>query len=448
MKVLLISANTCTEPYPVYPLALTYLATALRNEFSDIEIAIYDVNIDKDLATFVFRFNPDFTGISIRNIDNVNLYNEKNFINDYKELVEAVRSSSKSIIVVGGAGFSIYPEKLFSYLNCDFGVTGEGEEAFCKLINAVNGKGDLSKIEGLVYLKDGEVKINPRRDYYKGISFDIDEKLSDFYWLNSGMMNVQTKRGCPYKCVYCSYPVIEGKQVRMLDPQSVVATIKRSVEKGLDYFFFTDSVFNMNPEYNRELARLIIKNSIKVKWGAYFRPAGTSFEDLELYKQSGLTHIEFGTESFSDPVLKKYGKEFNFKDILNYTQMCRELKIYNAHFLILGGYGETEETLEQTFERSKELPWTVFFPFVGMRIYPHTPLYKIALDESVIRPDDDLMESKYYLAKDVDLSMKKLKDQALATGRKWVFPDEDHSKILKKMKSRGKRGPLWEFLVG
>ena len=96
--------------------------------------------------------------------------------------------------------------------------------------------------------------------------------------------------------------------------------------------------------------------------------------------------------------------------------MCRELKIYNAHFLILGGYGETEETLEQTFERSKLLPWTVFFPFIGMRIYPHTPLYKIALNEGVITADDDLMESKYYLADGVDLSMKKLKDQAVATG--------------------------------
>ncbi len=447
MKVLLISANTCTEPYPVYPLALTYLATALRNEFNGIEIAVFDVNIDKDLAAFILRFNPDFTGISLRNIDNVNLYHEKNFINDYKKLVKIVRDNSKSVIVVGGAGFSIYPKKLFSYLDCDFGVTGEGEEAFCKLINAVDSIGNIAEIEGLVYLKDGEVKINPRTNYYKGISFDIDEKLSDFYWLNSGMMNVQTKRGCPYHCVYCSYPVIEGKKVRMLEPHNVVETIKRSVEKGLDYFFFTDSVFNMNPEYNRELAELIINNGIKVKWGAYFRPAGTSFEDLELYKKSGLTHIEFGTESFSDTVLKSYGKEFNFNDILNYTQMCRELKIYNAHFLILGGYGETEETLFETFERSKLLPWTVFFPFIGMRIYPHTPLYKIALDESVIRPDDDLMESKYYLADGVDLSMKKLKDQAVATGRKWVFPDEDHSKILKKMKSRGKRGPLWEFLV-
>jgi hypothetical protein len=120
------------EPYPVYPLALTYLATALRNEFSDVEISIYDMNIDgaTGLASFVSEIKPDFTGISLRNIDNVNLYHEKNFINDYRELVKAVRSSSKSVIVVGGAGFSIYPQKLFSYLDCDFGVSGEGEERF------------------------------------------------------------------------------------------------------------------------------------------------------------------------------------------------------------------------------------------------------------------------------------------------------------------------------
>lgn len=449
MKVLLISANTCSEPYPVYPLALTYLTTAIRNEFRDVEIAVYDVNIDAgiDLGAFILKFRPDFVGISLRNIDNVNLYHEKNFIRDYQLLVDTVRKNTDAVIIVGGAGFSIYPQKLFSYLKCDFGVYGEGESAMCELIRAISEKRDYSAIEGLVYSEGEDVKLNKRTKYFSGISFDIDEKLSNYYWLNSGMMNVQTKRGCPYRCVYCSYPVIEGNRVRMLDPESVVRTIEKSVEKGFDYFFFTDSVFNMNREYNRELAQLIIKKNIDVKWGAYFRPVGTSFEDLELYKRSGLTHIEFGTESFSDEVLEKYGKEFKFKDILDYTLMCRELKIYNAHFLILGGYGETEQTLAETFERSKELPWTVFFPFVGMRIYPNTPLYKIALNEKVITVDDDLMESKYYLAEDVDLSMDKLKAQAERTGRRWVFPDEDHSKILKKMKSRGKRGPLWEFLI-
>ncbi|HPS30146.1 MAG TPA: lipid biosynthesis B12-binding/radical SAM protein, partial [bacterium] len=446
MKFLLISANTCTEPYPVYPLALTYLSTALRNEFKDMEIVIYDVNIHggSDLGKFVSELRPDFTGISLRNIDNVNLYNGKNYINDYRELVKTVKNSSNSVVIAGGAGFSIYPEKLFAYLGCDLGVCGEGESTLVELVKALKNKSDLSGIEGLVHLHDGKVVVNKRTGYFKGISFDIDEKLSDFYWTGSGMMNIQTKRGCPYHCVYCSYPVIEGRTVRMLDPESVVTTIEKSVARGLDYFFFTDSVFNMNADYNRQLAELIIKRGISVKWGAYFRPAGTTFEDLELYKKSGLTHIEFGTESFSDKVLKSYGKEFSFQDIKNYTEMCRELKIYNAHFLILGGYGETEQTLAETFERSKELPWTVFFPFIGMRIYPHTPLYKICLNESVITADDDLMQSKYYLAKDVDLSNEKLKAAALATGRKWVFPDEDHSKILKKMKSRGKRGPLWE----
>ena len=449
MKFLLISANTCTEPYPVYPLALNYLSAALRNEFNGMEIAIYDVNIQgaEGLESFVSEFGPDFTGISLRNIDNVNLYNSKNFINDYKELVKTVKNSSGSVVIAGGAGFSIYPEKLFAYLGCDFGVCGEGESTLVELVKVLRSGGDVSKIEGLVHLHDGRVVVNKRTNYFNGISFELNDTLTDFYWKSSGMMNIQTKRGCPYRCVYCSYPVIEGKKVRMLDPVSVVDTVKRSVEKGFDYFFFTDSVFNMNPDYNRNFAELMIKSGVNVKWGAYFRPAGTTFEDLELYKRSGLTHIEFGTESFSDRVLKSYGKEFSFSDIKNYTEMCRELKIYNAHFLILGGYGETEDTLTETFERSKELPWTVFFPFIGMRIYPHTPLYKICLDEGVISPDDDLMQSKYYLAKGVALSNEKLKASALATGRRWVFPDEDHSAVLKRMKSRGRRGPLWEFLI-
>jgi radical SAM superfamily enzyme YgiQ (UPF0313 family) len=449
MKILLISANSCGEPYPVYPLALSYLSCAISKCFHDAEIKMYDVNIDKnsDLEDIVKSYKPDYIGISLRNIDNVNLYNQKNFIYDYRDMVQALKKITESTVIVGGAGFSIYPEKLFSFLGCDFAVVGEGENAICELIQALEAKKEYGSIEGLVFKGEKGVEINGRNNFFSGISFEMDERLSDFYWVNSGMMNVQTKRGCPYRCIYCSYPVIEGKTVRMLEPETVVSTIEKATGKGHDYFFFTDSVFNMKPEYNREFANLLIERNINVKWGAYFRPAGTSFEDLELFKESGLTHIEWGTESFSDPVLKSYGKEFNFNEIKEMTEMCHQLKIYNAHFLILGGYGETEETLKETFERSKLLPWTVFFPFIGMRIYPLTPLFDIAVKEGVINEHDDLMESKYYLSKGVDLTMEKLRALADSTGKRWVFPDEDHAPVLKRLKSRGKRGPLWEFLV-
>ncbi len=449
MKILLVSANSCGEPYPVYPLALSYLASAISNCFKDAEIKMYDVNIDKEkkLEDVVMSYKPDYIGISLRNIDNVNLYNRKNFIYDYREMVETVKKVSESIVIVGGAGFSIYPEKLFSFLGADFAVVGEGENAICELIEALEKNRDHKSIEGIVYKGENGVKVNKRKSFSPGISFEMDDRLSDFYWLNSGMMNVQTKRGCPYRCIYCSYPVIEGRTVRTLTPGNVVSTIEKAVAQGKDYFFFTDSVFNMNPEYNREFATMLIEKKINVKWGAYFRPAGTTFSDLELFKKSGLTHIEWGTESFSDPVLKRYGKEFSFNEIKDMTEMCQQLKIYNAHFLILGGYGETKETLKETFERSKLLPWTVFFPFIGMRIYPLTPLYDIAVKEGVISEDDDLMESEYYLSKEVDLSMENLKELADSTGKRWVFPDEDHAPVLKRLKSKGKRGPLWEFLV-
>ncbi len=449
MKILLISANRCEEPYPVYPLALSYLSSAISKKFKNVQIELYDVNVDKDadFAAFVSSFNPDYTGVSLRNIDNVNFYNKKNFIYGYREIIRALKKISNSTIIIGGSGFSIYPEDLFSFLECDFGIVGEGEDALCELLEVLEAKEDHRNIEGLVYNSKDGIKANIRRNFFSGISFEMDKRLSDFYWKNSGMMNIQTKRGCPYRCIYCSYPVIEGRSVRILEPETVVSTIERSVERGHDYFFFTDSVFNLDPEYNRKIAQLLISRNISVKWGAYFRPAGTSFEDFELFKKSGLTHIEWGTESFSDKVLKSYGKEFSFKEIKEMTDICYKLKIYNAHFLILGGYGETEDTLKETFERSKELPWTVFFPFIGMRIYPRTSLREIAVAEGVISYNDDLMDSKHYLSQNVDLSKERLLELAKSTGKRWVFPEEDHTSVLKRLKNKGKRGPLWEFLV-
>jgi len=119
--------------------------------------------------------------------------------------------------------------------------------------------------------------------------------------------------------------------------------------------------------------------------------------------------------------------------------------IYFAHFLILGGLGETDETLAEGFENSQRINNTVFFPFIGMRIYPGTELELIARQAGVISAGDDLMEPRYYLSGNVDL--QRLKAQARQTGKRWIFPDEDLSGIMQKMRARNKKGPLWEYLV-
>jgi radical SAM superfamily enzyme YgiQ (UPF0313 family) len=259
------------------------------------------------------------------------------------------------------------------------------------------------------------------------------------------MLNIQTKRGCPYNCIYCSYPVIEGRKIRTLNADFIVETLKDLYfNKGITYVFFTDSVFNISNEYNKQLAKKIINSGVKVNWGAYFSPHNVNREELTLFKQAGLTHIEFGTESFSDQQLNNYRKHFTFQEVLEISHICSDLGIFFAHFLILGGYGETEQSLDETFENSKKIPLSVYFPYIGMRIYPQTELFDIAIAEGRIKSIKDLLEPVYYISDAVKLGT--LKERAFATGKKWIFPDFDDNGTMEKFRLRNKRGPLWEYL--
>jgi radical SAM superfamily enzyme YgiQ (UPF0313 family) len=259
------------------------------------------------------------------------------------------------------------------------------------------------------------------------------------------MLNMQTKRGCPYKCIYCTYPLIEGSKVRTLDPDQIIKTLSDLYNnKKIDYVFFTDSIFNISNEFNMELAERLISADLKIRWGGYFNFVNLDLKLLQKFKLAGLNHIEFGTESLSDTILKKYGKPFTVSDILRISGFCNQMEIDYAHFLILGGYGETEKTLAETFENSKKIGKTVFFPFIGMRIYPGTLLHRIAIAENIVKEDDPLLVPEYYVSKDIDISS--LKEKAKKTGRQWIFPDENLTDIMIKMRKKNKKGPLWEYL--
>jgi radical SAM superfamily enzyme YgiQ (UPF0313 family) len=302
-------------------------------------------------------------------------------------------------------------------------------------------------VQGLVFWNPkGKLEQNPRNLYLNNLELEFNTENIEYYWSKSGMLNIQTKRGCPKSCIYCSYPVIEGKKVRTLNIETIIQTLKKlKEERKINYVFFTDSIFNIDKKYNDELCNRLVDSGINVNWGAYFAPNATlKYKDLELYKKAGLTHIEFGTDSFCDATLKSYKKSFRFKDVLEKSEFCNELFIYFSHFLILGGYGETNQTLKETFENSKKIENSVFFPYIGMRIYPNTRLYKIALSEGKIENENNLLRPVYYVSEDVDLS--NIKEMAENTGKKWVFADDEKSSFIEILRKRNRRGPLWEYL--
>lgn len=448
MKILLVSANRFVIPYPVYPLGISYIATFLRKKIPQAQIKIFDINIAtvEDLSNFVKEYNPNYTAVSLRNIDDVNTFSKESFISGYKEIIDTIKNQCNTKLFIGGCGYSIFPELLFDYLTPDFGIKGEGEESIVKLINALENKTDYKEIEGLVYSDNGKTTLNGRTAYSHSLELEFEPALVDHYWKHSGMLNIQTKRGCPYDCVYCTYPLIEGKTVRTLDTDSIVYTLKKLYHtKGIDYVFFTDSVFNMYNDYNIELAEKIIDSGIKVKWGAYFSLNNLTEDMLKLLKRAGLEHVEFGTETISEQQLKNYHKHFTVADVLEKSELCNKVGVAFAHFLILGGLGETDATIDETLANAAKINNTVFFPFIGMRIYPNTPLQQIAIKEGKISVEDNLLEPKYYISDKFDMNI--LKEKAAKTNKRWIFPDDDLSAVMTKMRTKNKKGPLWEYLI-
>ncbi|MCD8072641.1 MAG: radical SAM protein [Alistipes sp.] len=446
--ILLVSANRYREPYPVYPLGVSYLKTYIESHLENFETVIFDCNIDSpaDLEKAIRIKKPSYIGISLRNVDGADSMRDGNFVGWCRELVADIRRQTGAPIIIGGSAFPMFPREFMKALGADYGIAGEGERAWVELVGALESGKPADGIGGLVTGGGGEVTVTAHKCHIVSPQVVFEDRLVDYYWKYSGMRNIQTKRGCPYKCIYCSYPTIDGRTVRVMEPELVVDNILRlKRDKGVDYYFFTDSVFNIHDRFNDRLARRLIDSGAGIRWGAYFTPRNITREKMELYKASGLTHVEFGTESFSDRCLAAYGKIFDFGDILHASQVCLEANIYYSHFMILGGYGETEKTLAETMQNSRRLRHTVIFPFVGMRIYPDTRLREIAIKEGIIGEKDDLFEPKYYISEYFDLA--RAKSLARATGKAWVFPDDVSANVIERMRlKRNKKGPAWEYL--
>src|SRR5262249_15161301 len=130
-----------------------------------------------------------------------------------------------------------------------------------------------------------------------------------------------------------------------------------------------------------------IHRDCRIRWGCFLRPQNLTRELMELMARAGLTHIEFGSDSFSDEVLGEYEKDLTFDDIRVSNDLAHAAEIDLCHFIIAGGPGETPRTLKQGFENSLLLGRPVVMAVPGMRIYPATPLFGRALHEGPSETD-------------------------------------------------------------
>jgi radical SAM superfamily enzyme YgiQ (UPF0313 family) len=451
-KILLINANRCTRPDPVFPLGLTHLSAALRLAGHSTAWLDQLANADR-FDEIVEDYRPDFVGISLRNIDDVLIGKQETFFDDALSLGARIRHKLICPIVVGGSGFSIFPQRLLELAGADFGVCGEGEKALVSLIAAVEKGGAFTGIPGLVFRQNGRIVVNPPATAQpNGQLADADwpAAITEYYLRTTGMLNVQTQRGCGFRCGYCTYPLIEGKQHRRRPPEMVADEFAQLQRLGARYVFIVDSVFNSSARHVGEICEALLRRKVKLSWGCFLRPQGLTTELMKLMAQAGLSHIEFGSDSFCDEVLAAYQKDFFYDDILHSSELARQENIDCCHFLICGGPGETHETLARGFTNSRRLKGAVILAVVGARIYPGTRLFAHAVGEGQIRPDVDLLAPRYYLAP--GLIEEAVFAQLLEFARlypNWIVgdPAPGYASLVERLRQRGVVGPLWSYFA-
>ncbi len=400
MKVLLISANTERINMPTFPVGLTYVAAASRRMGHEARILdlLSEKNPDRRAADVIEAFGPEAIGISVRNIDDQCMETSRFLLDPVRDLIANCRKVSQAHLVLGGAGYSIYPESALEYLGADMGIQGEGEVAFTVLLDRLAQGAELSGVPGLYVRGKGlrgkracvnDLDTLPLPD--GDLLFPSYAENPDFW------MPFQTRRGCPMKCSYCSTAAIEGVSLRKRSPERAVEGVERYVEAGFRQFYFTDNTFNIPPSYARELCRLLIAKNLGIAWRCIVYPSGIGESLVEKMAEAGCREVSLGSESGSEQMLRTLNKGFRPEDVRRSSELFAKYGINRLGFLLLGGPGETRDSVLESLAFADSLNLDALKVTVGIRIYPNTALAETAVHSGVISPEDDLLFPRFYV---------------------------------------------------
>lgn len=441
-------------PYPVMPYGALCVAESLRRDGHEVKVLSCDSSkrsirfLTQDLR----RLQPEIIGLSIRNIDNADLVAPAFYLEEVKILLQAVRYSSGVDILAGGPGFSIAPAEILEFLDLQYGIAGEGERAMCDFVEFISAERAVNDVCGLVIRSKGEVLTNRK----SAITYLDSCPMPDYkridvhaYLKQGGFFSIQTKRGCPYQCIYCSYPVIEGNKHRLRSPERVcdeIESVCRIVQKAP--VFFVDSVFNAPVEHCRAVCEEMLKRNIKTEWCAYVNPKGVTRDLVMLMKKAGCIGVEIGLDVTQEAMLKRMGKGFSRKDIVETFEAFAGSGVPFSAFMLYGGPSHDESGLKEEIRFLDSLPQPNLLGFsFGIRIYPETRLANWCRSEGRISEVSDLLHPKFYLSPAFDEKLLRWFDRECSKRPTWHTTIDSSSAVVKALLFLTRKGgirPYWK----
>jgi radical SAM superfamily enzyme YgiQ (UPF0313 family) len=405
MHTLLVSANTEKINMPTLPIGLGCVAASVTAAGHTVEFL--DLMGADDwrarLRAALARSAPDLVGVSIRNIDDQTSLAPRFLLEDARAVVAFCQAHSPAPIVLGGAGYSIFPESALEYTGAPMGIQGEGELPMALLLERLAASAPLDDVPGLWIKGQG---LQAPRAYTR----DLDRfplpgpELFDARFANDPnyFLPIQTRRGCPLDCSYCSTATIEGSVIRRRSPAAVIASLKRWRAAGFFRVFFVDNIFNLPESYAVELCEGLADAGLNLHWRAILYPGLLSERLVRAMAAAGCREVSLGFESGAQPMLDILHKRFSPQDVEQAGRLLADHGIGRLGFLLLGAPGETRDTVLQSLRFADRLKLEAMKVSVGLRIYPYTQLARTAVREGLIASEAELLMPRFYITPGLD----------------------------------------------
>ncbi|NLI80999.1 MAG: radical SAM protein [Deltaproteobacteria bacterium] len=418
MRILLINTNLKDDFMAAPPIGLAYVASAAQDAGHEVHVLdlCFRKDVRGDLDEALCRIRPELIGLSIRNLDNVNLMHPVSYVPEAEAMVGRIRRLSRAPIVLGGSGASLSPRSLLERLEADYIIVSEGESSFVELLRRLQEGESTDGIPGLGRRIRGEFSMTPPvlRDFPS-----VDAQLGRWidmkpYMRMGSSYTIQTKRGCLLQCIYCTYnQVLEGRNLRLRSPVEVVDELEEALLKYRpESFEFVDSVFNRPYDHCMEILEEIVRRPWKARFTAMgVHPVRLDAPFLDLMWRAGFRSFMITPESASETMIRSYRKGFHKDDLVQAAEAVRKTGFTVMWFFLVGGPGETNRTLQETLDFNfrhlrmvKRPPYNMSNFYLGVRLYPGTEMWRIAMEEGFVTDRSDPLDSLWYVSEGLDLT--------------------------------------------
>lgn len=363
---------------PYVPLGILYISAWVENHGYANQVFDATFQTFEKQKECLLAQKPDVLAIYTNLMTKVNVLRIINFVKHEPQL-------NHTKIILGGPEVRNHAEKFLRH-GANFIVVGEGEETTLELLDFLNGKlkVGIDEIKGITYLQNGQLKTNTERDKLKSLDVlpmpnrtKVNMQLYFDAWKQkhgTSAISINTMRGCPYSCKWCSRAVY-GQSYRRRSAKHVVDEMQWiNQHYKVDSIWFVDDVFTVSHKWLNEFRKELELRNLQIPYECITRADRMSEEVIDELKASGCFRVWIGAESGSQKVIDLMDRRVDVTQVRNMIKQSQQKGIQAGTFIMLGYPGETQADIKETVKHLKQsnpdiFTITIAYPIKG------TPLY-------------------------------------------------------------------------